>query len=186
MSSDLNIKALMQGFKSLNLEKAEEEPCTPPLVAPDAARASPMSNNSSPFLNSSSPFLTGSLGHRKYEVLIAEDSSTYIALIKRFKSEEFNLTLVENGKDAVEAASRHAFDVIITDFQMPIMLGNEAVAEIRKTDADIPIFVQSDTPDIELKEAFKGLNINGQVGKLRKVAQVLEILKSLKELSLLG
>lgn len=75
-------------------------------------------------------------------VLIAEDSEdnrTFLNIV--LKSKNLNLTMVENGLQALNRASYATdhFDLIILDLQMPIMDGYEAVSKMRKNGIDKPI-----------------------------------------------
>ncbi len=70
------------------------------------------------------------------KVLVAEDhptNRTVIALIL----EPFGvaLTLVEDGRKAVEAVERETFDLILMDLQMPVLDGLSAAREIRGLEA---------------------------------------------------
>ena len=65
-------------------------------------------------------------------ILLAEDHPTnrkVVSLILGAIGAE--LTSVENGEEAVAAASRESFDIILMDMQMPVMDGLTAIAEIR-------------------------------------------------------
>ena len=74
-------------------------------------------------------------------ILIAEDEpSNYLYLEAILDSYLFNLIHVENGKDAVEKfKTDSSIDLILMDFNMPIMSGLTATKEIRKFNKTIPI-----------------------------------------------
>jgi CheY-like chemotaxis protein len=65
-------------------------------------------------------------------ILIAEDHPVNRRLLSLLlEPMGWSLTLVENGAEAVSAAERRPFDVIIMDMQMPLMNGLEATCAIR-------------------------------------------------------
>ncbi|MCG8444022.1 MAG: response regulator, partial [Caulobacterales bacterium] len=47
-----------------------------------------------------------------------------------------NLTIVGDGRQAVEVWSRKPFDVILMDIRMPVMTGDEAMREIRRLERE--------------------------------------------------
>ncbi|WP_440056273.1 PAS domain S-box protein (plasmid) [Pseudoalteromonas sp. T1lg65] len=77
------------------------------------------------------PQLTGK------KILVAEDNPINQMLIQSMlKATKADLTLVENGKLAVEAAKKEQFDLILMDIQMPEMDGAQAQQEIKKINHD--------------------------------------------------
>ncbi len=74
------------------------------------------------------------------EILLAEDTPDLQRLIALYlRKTGANVTVVENGKLAVEQALNKEFDVIFTDIQMPVMGGIEAVKIMRKQGYKKPI-----------------------------------------------
>lgn len=79
-------------------------------------------------------------------ILLVEDNLTNQVIISEiFKSMNIEVTLANNGQEAVSLVSEQAFDMIFMDVQMPIMGGLEATKIIRETfDADtLPIIALS-------------------------------------------
>lgn len=73
-------------------------------------------------------------------VLVAEDNELTQRLLQRaLENVGLDVTLVGNGRDAVDAALDGDFDIILLDCQMPIMDGYEAARRIRGARADVPI-----------------------------------------------
>ncbi|WP_372784497.1 ATP-binding protein [Phenylobacterium sp.] len=70
------------------------------------------------------------------KVLVAEDHPTNRAVVSLIL-EPFGveLTLVEDGRQAVEAVERESFDLILMDLQMPVLDGLSAAREIRGLEA---------------------------------------------------
>jgi two-component system sensor histidine kinase/response regulator len=66
-------------------------------------------------------------------ILLAEDSLVNQKLAVRvLQNEGHDVTVVENGRDAVTAVGNHDFDIVLMDVQMPEMDGLEATAAIRQ------------------------------------------------------
>jgi signal transduction histidine kinase/ActR/RegA family two-component response regulator len=65
-------------------------------------------------------------------ILAAEDNPVNRRLLNLLlEPMGWSLTMAENGAEAVEAAAREAFDIILMDMQMPVMSGLEATHTIR-------------------------------------------------------
>jgi CheY-like chemotaxis protein/HPt (histidine-containing phosphotransfer) domain-containing protein len=69
-------------------------------------------------------------------VLVAEDNPTNQKVVSALLDQKgHTVTVVGNGRLAVERAAQEAFDLILMDVQMPEMGGLEATAAIRKAEA---------------------------------------------------
>jgi signal transduction histidine kinase/CheY-like chemotaxis protein/HPt (histidine-containing phosphotransfer) domain-containing protein len=76
----------------------------------------------------------------KGSVLVAEDSKANQILIKSLlKKTGLDVTVVEDGRKAVQAALTEQFSLIFMDMQMPNMNGYQAVQYLRKKDYGKPI-----------------------------------------------
>lgn len=79
-------------------------------------------------------------------VLIAEDNRA-LADVTRFNLTRagFNVTVARNGKEAQEHLQRAEFDCLVTDYQMPLMNGEELCRWIRtqSTLSELPIVLLS-------------------------------------------
>ena len=69
---------------------------------------------------------------RRLDVLLAEDNAVNQRLAASLLERRGHaVTIAANGREAVEAVRRHAFDVVLMDVQMPEMGGFEATGAIR-------------------------------------------------------
>ena len=82
---------------------------------------------------------------REIVVLVAEDEEYNMMYINElFSKSNFKIIEANNGKQAVEMVLEFAeIDLVLMDIKMPIMNGNEAMKEIRKTHQDLPIIALS-------------------------------------------
>lgn len=75
-------------------------------------------------------------------VLVVEDQPTNRLVVQGFLDElGYRVKLVGNGKEAVAAVSKEAFDLVLMDCQMPVMDGYAATRAIREaeTEGHLPI-----------------------------------------------
>ena len=73
-------------------------------------------------------------------VLYAEDGPDNQRLVSHILGKfGCNVTVVENGAEALEALSTAAFDVVLMDMQMPVLDGYGATRRARELGYDIPI-----------------------------------------------
>jgi len=69
---------------------------------------------------------------RRLEVLVVEDNRVNQTLARRILDQRgHQVTMAENGRQALDALDRGRFDVVLMDVQMPVMNGLEATAHIR-------------------------------------------------------
>ncbi len=74
------------------------------------------------------------------EVLVVDDAPENRELLHVLLTDlGLSVTLAENGKEALDLALEHKYEVILMDVQMPVMDGYEAVAAMREKALSIPI-----------------------------------------------
>jgi signal transduction histidine kinase/CheY-like chemotaxis protein len=123
-------------------------------------------------------------------VLAAEDNLVN-QLVLRTLMEQFGITLtvVENGKLAVEAWESQTWDIILMDMQMPVMGGVEASRFIREQEratgrAKTPIIAVTANAMTHHMSEYESAGINGVVSKPIKADSLANVLiKVLDELA---
>ncbi|CAH8283857.1 signal transduction histidine kinase [Mariniflexile fucanivorans] len=101
-----------------------------------------------------------------YKILVVEDNKINQIVTKSLlKKANFECDVVENGLECIEAVSKNSYDLILMDINMPVMDGNEATKQIRKTNVEIPIIALT-AADID--EVKKNLHVIGYDGIITK------------------
>ncbi len=72
-------------------------------------------------------------GSKMVKILLAEDNEANQFLIKALtKTQDWDITVVDDGEKAVEQYKKDNYDLILMDVQMPVMNGYEATKIIRE------------------------------------------------------
>lgn len=70
-------------------------------------------------------------------ILLVEDNivnrKVAVGMLKKFG---YQVTVAENGREAVERVQRNQYDLVIMDVQMPVLNGLDATAEIRRMESE--------------------------------------------------
>lgn len=76
------------------------------------------------------------------KILLAEDEEELArATGTILKLNQYDVTIVNNGKEAINKLKGNNYDVIILDIMMPVMDGISALKEMRKTGVNTPVIL---------------------------------------------
>ncbi len=93
----------------------------------------------SPRLSIAIPNGPEGFGERSPRILVAEDNVfNQTLLLRLLEKKHFDVVVVDNGAQALEAVTTGQFDLVIMDVQMPVMDGIEAAQKIREREAQGP------------------------------------------------
>ncbi len=78
------------------------------------------------------------------KVLVVDDEIHIVHVVAiKLRNNGFEVISAQNGAEAFELACREKPDIIVTDFQMPVMTGAELVARLRQNQEtkDVPVIM---------------------------------------------
>jgi two-component system alkaline phosphatase synthesis response regulator PhoP len=78
------------------------------------------------------------------KVLVADDEIHIVHVVAiKLRNNGFEVISAANGAEAFELACEEKPDIIVTDFQMPVMTGLQLVEKLRRSEAtkDIPVIM---------------------------------------------
>jgi CheY-like chemotaxis protein len=107
---------------------------------------------------------------RPEKILLAEDNEiNQLLLRKQFQKLGFDITVVSNGREAVEASQSGTFDAVFMDCHMPELNGLEATREIRSTVSDrhkgIPIVAMTADAQTDAKQGCLDAGMDDYISK---------------------
>lgn len=81
----------------------------------------------------------------KKKILLVDDEKPLCDMIRMSLESKtgHSVSSVYSGKDAIELFKAQKFDLVITDYSMPGMNGEEVLDALRKIDPSLPVFILS-------------------------------------------
>lgn len=107
-------------------------------------------------------------GIRGAQILLAEDNELNQQVATEFLTKSgLNVTLANNGQEALDLVQRGNFDAVLMDLHMPVMDGFEATRRIRALPigAGLPIIAMTAAAMVPDKEASAAAGMNGHIAK---------------------
>jgi len=118
-------------------------------------------------------------------LLCVEDDKTTQMLYKASLEELFfKVHFAYDGEEGYNTFIQENIDIIITDFEMPMLNGLDMLAKIREENKDIPIILISAIEDVEIFKFSLNLGVNSFVLKPFDIKEVLYALKISSQLLL--
>lgn len=100
------------------------------------------------------------------DVLLVEDNAMNVVIAKRLLDKwKINVTVAENGLQALSKVDKANFDLILMDLQMPEMDGYEATRILRREGFKRPILALTASPLEEEIARLKDLGLSGIISK---------------------
>jgi DNA-binding NtrC family response regulator len=89
-------------------------------------------------------------------ILIVDDDDSIRDLVSIFLTAlKFDIKAVDNAYDAMDLFTEKAFDLILTDIEMPGMDGLELALNIKKTSPETPVILITGMDKAQIDEAMK-------------------------------
>lgn len=142
------------------------------------------------------------LNFEKVKVLLVDDDENFAFALKALlKSKGLEIESLSNPEDALKILKNKKFDIILLDYYMPKMTGEEFLTKLRTFDKETIVFLQTafseEKPQLEM---LQSLNIQGYIDKNKnpndifldivsgvKMANLLQVIKKQeKEISILS
>ncbi|WP_198401022.1 response regulator [Thiomicrospira microaerophila] len=100
------------------------------------------------------------------KILLVEDNEiNQIVAKNQLQKLGLSVSVVADGKKAVEMVERYHFDLVLMDIQMPIMDGYQATQAIRRFNSEIPIIALTAAAMIEDKNKALRVGMNDHLSK---------------------
>ena len=118
----------------------------------------------------------------KKHILIVDDDKNMLKMLHLFLRDEYEVTMVDSGKLALEAVIKHTPDLILLDYMMPLFDGPHVLEIIRKREEsrNVPVLFLTSVTDKEKILECLSLNPQGYLIKpisrselLQRVAEVI-------------
>ena len=91
---------------------------------------------------------------RLMKILVADDDPIIRKLLfEVLTNDGHQVTVTENGLEALKQTQRQPFEVVFMDVHMPMMNGLEALIAIRRLHPDMPVAMMDSYPDQLVRQA---------------------------------
>lgn len=115
----------------------------------------------------------------KKQILIVDDDPTYAGMVRTWIKEFYKTDILTSGKQVLMFLDKKKVDLILLDYEMPVMNGTQVFKMLRRDSltADIPVVFLTGVGSAEEVKQVLALKPDGYVLKSTTREQLLEYLK---------
>jgi CheY-like chemotaxis protein len=113
-------------------------------------------------------------------ILIVDDDATFLHMVKEWLAEEYRVTIVTSGMQAITYLANNRPDLILLDYEMPVTSGPQVLGMIRAESGSSNLPVMFLTGKGDRDSVSKVLSLKPD-GYLLKSSGKKEVLKSIKK-----
>jgi YesN/AraC family two-component response regulator len=118
-----------------------------------------------------------------FTLLCVEDNKTTQLIYEyTLKDKVKEIIFASDGQEGFEKYKSHDIDIVMSDYEMPVLNGLEMIEKIREIDQDIPVILISAIDDVEVIVKALHFGVNNFVKKPLEAEDILEALKSASKL----
>ncbi|MDF1881626.1 response regulator [Sulfurimonas sp. MAG313] len=104
--------------------------------------------------------------YKEMSVLVVDDNKTTLSLLKLSLEDIFDkVILAKNGEEGLDNFNKQEINLIITDYEMPILNGLEFIKKVRQANKTIPIILLTANEDYKVFHTALNLNITHSLSK---------------------
>ncbi|MBP5151319.1 MAG: response regulator [Lachnospiraceae bacterium] len=117
---------------------------------------------------------------RRKNILIVDDDKDMLKMLRMFLADDYQVTIVDSGKLALEYIVKHTPDLILLDYMMPLFDGPHVLEIIRKREEskNVPVIFLTSVTDRD--KIMQCLQLKPQ-GYLIKPTSREDLLKRVRE-----
>lgn len=124
---------------------------------------------------------------RKKNILLVDDDASFLKMVKDWLSDDYRVTIVSSGMQAITYIAKSRPDLILLDYEMPVTDGPHVLEMIRSEveTSSLPVFFLTGKGDKESVTKVLGLKPEGYIlksaGKSELLTQVNDYFERQKE-----
>jgi CheY-like chemotaxis protein len=116
--------------------------------------------------------------HNKKKVLVVDDSGAMLRNVKGWLEDSYQVILANSGTMAIKYLSTNRPDLVLLDYEMPVVNGKQVLEMIRTENEfrDIPVMFLTGKNDRESIEQVMSLKPEGYILKTTKPEQIVQMI----------
>jgi len=116
--------------------------------------------------------------HTKKKILVVDDSGVMLRNVKGWLEDFYQVSLANSGTMAIKYLSTNRPDLVLLDYEMPVLNGKQVLEMLRSESefSDIPVMFLTSKNDKETISQVLGLKPEGYILKSTKPEQIIQMI----------